>query len=508
MEKNSQKIGRIKSAALESLNSFSVDIEASLTKGLPAFNIVGMTDESIKESKERIKSALLLNDFSFPPLRITISLAPSDKSKKGSHFDLPMALLIALNKEEIDLDNYYCFGELGLDGKVKSTESIFAIVLSLATEHKNLKVIVPSEIAEEVSMIFGVEVFSVESLMEAIEFLKGEIKKTPLPIKDLGFIYKKLDQKYYYSENFAVDFADVKGQQQGVRAALIASAGFHNLLLSGSPGSGKSMISKRMQYILPPMSLEDILFCSKVESLSNDSFSLKPIRPFRNPHHSSTKTSIFGGGTKGAKIGEIALSSRGVLFFDELPHFSKATLEALREPMEDREMLISRVNSKVNYETDFIFIGAMNPCPCGNLLSRSKECRCNDLEVQRYKNKLSEPFLDRIDLFVEILEANMQDKSVSSSKEMQKAVLEAFEFRKARNQECFNSRILDKDLDTYCKLDKSCEEILEKAIKNFGLSLRSVGKIKRVARTIADLDLNKEIKKSHLLEALSFRKRS
>ena len=507
MEKNSQKIGQIRSAALESLNAFTVEIESSLTKGLPAFNIVGMTDESIKESKERIKSALLLNDFSFPPLRITISLAPSDRSKKGSHFDLPMALLIALEGEKVLLEDFYCFGELGLDGKVKATDSIFAIVLSLATENRELKVIVPNSIAKEISMIFGVEVYGVESLMECVGFFKGEIKKEPIKGEELGFKSLLLDKNYYFVESFPLDFEDVRGQSQGVRAALIAAAGFHNLLLTGSPGSGKSMISKRISYILPPMSLEDILFCSKVESLTQERFSLKPLRPCRSPHHSSTKTSIFGGGTKGAKIGEIALASRGVLFFDELPHFSKSTLEALREPMEDREMLISRVNSKVNYETDFLFIGAMNPCPCGNLLSKAKECRCNDLEISRYKNRLSDPFLDRIDLFVEVVEADLKQKSVSTSKEMQNAVLKAFTMQKRRKQNTFNSRISDRDLEKFCPLDEICREILEKAIKNYGLSLRSVGKIKRVARTIADLDSSKNIEKKHLLEALSFRNR-
>lgn len=507
MEETTQVIRSIKSGALDGFDSFVVDIEASFTKGLPNFSIVGMTDESIKESKERIKSALLLNDFIFAPLRITVSLAPSDKAKKGSHFDLPVAVLLAL-KDEQCLDEFFCFGELGLDGKVRSTESIFAIVLSLAIRLKNIKVVVPIELAPKIAMIVGVEAYGVSSLKEAVEFFAGDIKQEPIQNSSLDFPSLNLDKTYYFLQDYPLDFKEIKGQTQAIRAALICATGFHNILFIGSPGSGKSMISKRLRYVLPPMSLDDILFCAKIDSLQNDSFKLLPLRPFRSPHHTATKSSIFGGGTKGASIGEIALASRGELFLDELPHFAKTSLEAMREPLEDKKMLISRVNSKIEYETDFLFCAAMNPCACGNLLNPDKPCTCSELELSRYKSKLSEPFLDRLDLFVYMNKTNLKEKVVTSSKDMHELVLKAFSFAKKRNQAEFNARIKDADLDKFAPLAQDAKLTLDQAATSFSLSARSQGKIRRVARTIADLDNSEVITKPHILEALFYRKRS
>lgn len=502
-----QKIGLIRSCALDGLDAFIVDVEASFTKGLPNFSIVGMGDESIKESKERIKSALLVNGFSFPPLRITLSLSPADKAKRGSHFDLAMAVLIAMHEQKPKLDEFFCFGEISLDGKLRGTDSMFAMILSLVTQERDIQVLVPNDIANKVAAIFGVKVFGVDTLQEAIEFFSNETTKEPIAPIDLDYDFLDLDQKYYYQRHYELDFKDVRGQKIALRAATISAAGFHNILLSGSAGAGKSMICKRIRYILPPMSLDDILFCAKINSLSDDELSLTPTRPFRAPHHSSTKASIFGGGTRGAKIGEIALASRGELFFDELPHFGKTTLEAMREPLEDKRMLISRVHSKIWYETDFLFAAAMNPCPCGNLLSETKQCRCSDLEIARYKTHLSEPFLDRIDLFVEVKEANLHSKSSTNSHDMHSLVLKAFEAQKIRKQPCFNARIDDKDLDVFCPLDEQTNELLQKAMKSFNLSLRSLSKVRKIARTIADLGGFKNISKDHIIEALSYRKR-
>lgn len=502
-----KKIKRVNSAGLDGIQAFPVEIEASFTKGLPNFSIVGLGDEAIRESKERIKSALLLNEYTFPPLRITVSLAPSDRAKKGSLFDLPIALLIALDRESIDFQNIYCFGELGLDGKVRSTGSLFGTVLSLSRTHRDLKILVPKEAVDVVSTIYGVTVYAAESLRDAIEFFKNRELQIPAEKKELGYDFLDLDEKYFYVKEFLEDFQEVKGQTVALRSTLISAAGFHNVLFSGSPGSGKSMITKRLRHILPPLSQNEILEVAMAKSFNGEEIDLKPVRPFSNPHHTSTKASIFGGGSKNAKIGEIGLANNGILWFDELPHFGKTTLEALREPMEDRKLLISRVNSKVEYKTDFLFVGAMNPCPCGNLLSDKNHCRCTDLEVQRYKNRLSDPFLDRIDLFVEMRDSDLSSKPTTTSKQLFEQVLGAFEFRVKRGQKCFNSRIDERDLEKFCKLTPELEETLNKALERFGISMRGRGKVLRVARTIADLENSDDIKKQHLLEALGQRRR-
>ncbi|MCV6608133.1 MAG: YifB family Mg chelatase-like AAA ATPase [Campylobacterales bacterium] len=503
-----KQIKRLHSAGLDGVEAFSVEIEASFTKGLPNFSIVGLGDEAIRESKERIKSALLLNEYTFPPLRITVSLAPSDRSKRGSLFDLPIALLIGLDKQEIDFKNIYCFGELGLDGKVRSTSSLFGTILSLSNTQKDLTVLVPKDVAKTVASIYGITVYGVDTLAEAIEFFVNKESREVVESEDLGFNFLDLDEKYFYVKSFEEDFKEVKGQTVALRSALIAATGFHNILFSGSPGSGKSMITKRLRYILPPLSRQEILEIAMAKSLNSEKVDLTPIRPFKNPHHSSTKASIFGGGSRGAKIGEISNANRGILWFDELPHFGKSTLESLREPMEDKKLLISRVNSKVEYKTDFLFVGAMNPCPCGNLLSDKNLCRCSDMELQRYKNRLSDPFLDRIDLFIEMRDSDLNGKSTTTSKEMFEKVLKAFQIQKERGQKVFNSRIEDRDLEQFCKLSSELENFLNGALEKFGISMRGRGKVLRVARTIADLDNKKSISKSHILEALSYRKRS
>ena len=483
-----------------------VEVESSYVRALPSFSIVGLASNSILEARERVKSALTSIDYKFPPLKITINLSPSDVKKSGSHFDLPIALSLALQKESIDFEDCFVFGELGLDGKVKDSSSIFPLILSLKEKIQDLKVLIPQESVKKVSKIPGVKIYYAQNLKEAVEFFKEEHKKEAECLQiESKFIEK--DKRYYYLGEFPLDFIDVKGQEVAKRAALIAAAGMHNILFEGSPGCGKSMISKRLRYILPPMSLEEILEVARIESLDKKEPSFKPIRPFRSPHHSSTKASIFGGGSNSAKIGEVALSHRGILFFDELPHFSKMVLEALREPLEDRKILISRVHSKIEYKTDFMFIGAMNPCPCGNLLSKTKECRCTELEIQRYKNRLSEPFLDRIDLYVQMSEISKDDKATIGSKEMFEKVLRAFEFRLKRGQKEFNARLENQDLEKFCILDNNAKDILDSAIDRFSLSQRSINKIKKVARTIADLDESESISKPHILEALSFRKR-
>ncbi len=496
-------------ATYEGLDAKLVHVESTLTKGLPSFSIVGMVSTAISEAKERVKSALLSNEFSFPPKRITVNLAPSDVRKEGSQFDLSIALLIALDYLDDDFKEWFVFGELGLDGRVKENAQLYPLMLSLANQKLIHKVIVPRESLAKLSKIPNIELYGVKTLQEAIDLLKTQDVATPSP-RESGVEYPHYEinnEKYYYVKEYEDDFLDVKGQEVAKRAALISAAGFHNVLFEGSPGCGKSMIAKRLRYILPPMSDGDILDVAKLQALELREPDFKPHRNMRSPHHSSTLASVFGGGSHRAQIGEVGLAHRGILFFDELPHFSKGVLEALREPMEDNKIRISRVNSKVEYPANFLFLGAMNPCPCGNLLNQNRECRCTDLEINRYKNRLSDPFLDRIDLNVIMQSVNADDKPSYSSKELHKMVVQAHIFAKNRGQESFNAKLSDREIEEHCVLDKGAKESLDMAISRFDLSFRSIKKVQKVGRTIADLDSSEVIEKKHILEALSYRRR-
>jgi len=500
----------IKSASLDTIDAICIDVESTFTKGLPNFTIVGMISTSISESRDRVKSALLINGFKFPPLKITINLSPSEISKKGTHFDLAIALQIAFfDTNKIDFSDYYFFGELALDGNIKDTSLIFPLVLSLSKKGQINKVVVCEESAKKLVNIPNLEIYKIKNLNDAIEFVKIEDKEKYLyEKKDIK--YKTLqieDEKYFYDTNYLEDFKDVIGQDMAKFAAMISAAGNHNLIMEGSPGCGKSMISKRLRYIMPPMSLEEILEKAKLQALDFKEVDFIPLRAFRSPHHSSTKSSIFGGGSSNARMGEIALSNNGILFFDELPHFPKSVLEALREPLEDNKILISRVNNKILYETKFIFIAAMNPCPCGNLLSSVKECRCNEFEIQRYKNRLSEPFLDRIDLYLVMNDSFNDTKNRVTSKELHENVIKAFTKQKNRGQKELNGKLADEDIKKYCILDEESQIIMEKARFNYQLSFRSINKVLKVARTIADLNDNEIITKNDILQSLNFRRR-
>jgi magnesium chelatase family protein len=500
---------KILSASIESQDIISVNVEASFTKGMPSFTIVGIVSTSINESKDRVKSALLLNEYKFPPLKIIINLSPSEVKKKGAHFDLAIALLIALYDKKVSFEDFYIFGELGLDGKVKDTDWIFPIVLSLAKQKQIKNVLVCKDSAKKLSKIPNINIYSVDDLSSAIDFFKFD-NKQDFKYENSIFEFNKLNinsEDYYYIQDYKEDFKDVKGQELAKFAALISAAGAHNLLIEGSPGCGKSMISKRIRYIMPPMSLDELLDKAKLQSFDNQEVDFIPHRNFRSPHNSSSKPSIFGGGSSIAKVGEVALSNNGILFFDELPHFSKTVLESLREPLEDNKIHISRVNSKTIYDAKFTFVSAMNPCPCGNLLPKVKECRCNELEIKKYKNRLSEPFLDRIDLFVSMNDSFDDNENKVSSKELHENVLDVFEIQKLRGQKELNGKLSDLDIKVFCLLDDEAEEILEKARLNYSLTHRSLNKALKVARTIADLNKNIKISKDDLLKSLNFRKR-
>lgn len=487
-----------------------VEVESVFSRGLPGFNIVGLAGTSIKESTERVKAALNFLNFAFPAQKITINLSPSDLPKNGSHFDLSIALLIALQKSR-KLDKIFVFGELGLDGSVKNTASLFSLLLFLSIKAPNSKVLVPSEIAQKASEIQNLEIYAISTLNEAIRFFEDDDFRHNCMLKNAHPILKNVieiyGQKYLPNFDFKLDFKDVIGQTRAKRACLIAAVGMHNIIFEGSPGCGKSMCAKRLVYILPPQSLDEVLSAAAYHSLNMQESDFSSIRAFRSPHHTSTRSALFGGGTSGAKIGEIALANGGVLFFDEFVHFSKAIIQSLREPLEDHCIHISRVNSKITYDTKFCFIAALNPCPCGNLLSTSLNCRCSDNEIKNYKSRLSEPILDRIDLYVQMSEISPDDKADMSSTQMSQMVLKAFKYQKARGQKELNGKLNDDDVSKYCVLQDEANQTLNSAMSRYNLSQRGIKKVLKVARSIADLDECELISKAHLMEALSYRTR-
>lgn len=480
-----------------------VEVESIFQKGLPSFTITGLAGNSIQEARQRVIGALSSINFENPNFKITINLSPSDINKNGSHFDLSIALLIALYRVDIDLSNWFAFGELGLDSSIKDSTIIYPLLLEVANLYPNSNVLLPKNGEKLYSNVPNLNIYFADNLKDAIEAVKTPKNKS----KQYDFDFKFLDidsKKYYFDDNFKLDFYDINGQVIAKRAALISAAGMHNIIFDGSPGCGKSMIAKRMQYILPPISFEEMCECIKLQALSNKDSTYSPIRPFRNPHQSSSKASILGSIMQNeARPGEISLSHNGILFFDELPNFHKSILESLREPLENNELSVSRVNLKFTYPSSLLFIGAMNPCPCGNLYSLVKECRCKESEIKSYRNKLSEPFLDRIDLFVKMEETKSNERVYS--KDLFQKVLFAFKMQKDRGQVRLNGKLNDSELDKFCVLDDTTKELLDNAINRFSLSNRGIVKIIKLSRTIADLDKSENIKRDHLLEALSFR---
>lgn len=500
-------VNKILCATRNGIGGEIVQVQANFVRALPAFVITGLANSSIQESKQRIQSALHHIGFHFPPLKIAINLAPADVAKSGSHFDLPIALLIALHKKGIDTQGWFAFGELALDGTLTYNNNIYPLLLEIALQHQNAKVILPASGKELFCHLPHLQIYYASSLQEALQILEDPESKPSTTQSQLEFETLQIKQtNYYYKREFPLDFAQVKGQEIAKRAALIAASGFHNILYEGSPGCGKSMIAKRLRYILPPMSLEEMIESVKLQSISSQTPSYTPLRPFRSPHQSASKSSILGSATQSeVKPGEIALAHQGVLFFDELPHFGKEVLESLREPLENNELVVSRVHSKVTYPTAFLFVGAQNPCPCGNLLSQAKECRCTQKEISSYRARLSEPFLDRIDLFVQMQENEQDPKASIDSASMQEMVFRAFRAQIERGQSRLNGKLDEREVEQICILDDATLTILQQASLRFNLSHRSIQKLKKIARTIADLDNAKHIAKQHLLEALSYR---
>lgn len=496
----------IKSMALHGLDGYLVDVQVDISNGLPYFEIVGLPDTSIRESKERVKSAIRNCGEDFPSRRIVVNLAPADTKKEGSCFDLPIAIgiLKAIERINKDLSNIAFIGELSLDGKLNKVNGILpmcveALKLGIKT------IILPKQNALEAAVVNGLNIIPADNLNQVIDYLTNveDIKPTEVDI-----------EKIFENNEYSIDFSEVKGQESAKRALEIAAAGGHNCLLIGSPGSGKTMLARRIPSILPDLSFNEALEVTKIHSIAGTLKNNQPlitIRPFRSPHHTISSVSLVGGG-KIPKPGEISLSHYGVLFLDELPEFNKNTLEVMRGPLEDRKVTISRINASLTYPCNFMLIASMNPCPCGFYGSKDKECSCTPQQISKYMGKISGPLLDRIDLQIEVsgvkYEKLNSKEEIESSKEIKKRVNIARKIQQDRYLEYgiySNSELTPKLTNKYCKLDEKGQAILKNAFEKLGLSARAYGRILKVSRTIADLEQSQEIKASHIAEAIQYR---
>ena len=493
-------------ASLMGLTGNLVEVESDITSGMPQFAIVGLPDSSIKESKDRVRVAITNSGYSFPPGRITVNLSPADLKKEGTQLDLPIAisLLGSMGVISYDYDDIIFLGELSLDGRIMPVRGALAMVIAMR-ELGFKKFIIADDNKDECAIIKDVEIFPFSTLNEIVAYLNKEKDK-----KSYQLDLTKINNKVEYD----LDFVDIKGQESLKRALQIAAAGNHNVLMIGPPGSGKTFSAKHLPTILPDMSFDEKVEVTKIYSIMGqlDKGELINERPFRSPHHSASEVALIGGGHSIPKPGEISLAHRGVLFLDEFPEFNKKTIEALREPLENHEINISRAQASLKYPSDFILIAAMNPCPCGNYGNPLKECTCSQNEIRRYLNKISAPILDRIDIHIEISPVKYEDlrsnENTKSSKELKEEVVMA---RKIQEERYKNDKIKsNSDLSTaqmkkYIKLSNDVEKVAQLAFNKYNFSVRSFNKIIKMARTIADLDQSPEIEQKHILEAVRYR---
>ena len=500
---------KVYAAAIQGISAIPVTIEVNALRGIQFF-LVGLPDSAVKESYHRIQSAFQHNELKFPSKKIIVNMAPADIKKEGSAYDLPIAIGIlaadGIVKND-NLDKYLIMGELGLDGGLMPIKGILPITIK-AMELGYSGIIVPTPNASEAAVVEGIDVYAADNILQVVSFLNDEGGLSP----------HKVDiEKEFYSQqsSFAFDFSEVRGQESVKRAFEVAAAGGHNLLMVGPPGSGKSMMAKRLPGILPPLTLQESLETTKIHSVSGhlpDGTALITQRPFRSPHHTISPVALCGGGSN-PRPGEISLAHNGVLFLDELPEFSRDVLEVMRQPLEDRKISVARANYKVEYPAGVMFVASMNPCPCGYYNHPTKACVCNPGQVQRYLNKISGPLLDRIDLQIEIVPVPFEKISDSregeSSAAIRTRVIAARKVQEERykNEEGIhcNAQMTPKLIKKYAAIDEQSLSMLKTAMERFNLSARAYDRILKVARTIADLDNSDNIQFRHIAEAIGYR---
>lgn len=503
-------VNKVTTATVIGLNSYKVTVEIDVVNSLPGVSIVGLPDTSINEARDRVRSAIKNSEFTFPSKKVVINLAPADLKKEGSNFDLPIAIGILAEEEAVNpelLKDYAFIGELSLDGSLRSVNGVLPLVLGLK-EAGIKNVVVPIFNANEAALVEGINVFGAECLGDVVNhFIEKPLNKTSININ--AYLKDNAQNDYIY------DFKDVKGQQKAKRALEIAAAGAHNMLMIGSPGSGKTLMAKCFASILPPLELQEALELTKIYSICGLLSPNEPLmtkRPFRAVHHTASPNGIIGGGST-PKPGEITLAHRGVLFLDEMVEFPRNVLEVLRQPLEDGEIVISRAKQSLKYPAKFMLLGAMNPCPCGFLGDKEKQCSCTDFQVNRYLSRLSGPLLDRIDLQIEVARLTPQELMSSQNEEepsssIRERVVRARKIqahRYANDGILTNAELTSKLVKKYCQIDKASSELLKVAVVKYQLSGRRYDRVLKIARTIADLDNSENIMQSHLMQALQYR---
>ncbi|CAK8722660.1 MAG: magnesium chelatase family protein [Candidatus Electronema aureum] len=498
------------SGAVIGVDGLLVRVEVDLALGLPLFSTVGLAEGAVREAKDRVRAAVKNSGYEFPPRRITVNLAPAAVKKEGSGYDLPIALGILAASGALpcpDLAETAIVGELSLDGVVRPVRGVLPMVLEAKTNGIR-RFLVPAENAREAAVVQGIEIIAVQTLRQAAQYLLNEIEIQPS--------FTDVDALFSRHSEYSVDFAEVRGQEHVKRAFEVAAAGGHNLLLCGVPGTGKTMMARRLPTILPDLCLAEALETTKIYStggLLSDTQPLMVTRPFRSPHHTISDAGLIGGGQI-PRPGEVSLAHNGVLFLDELPEFRKHVLEVMRQPLEDGVVTIARAAASLRFPADFMLVAAMNPCPCGFLGDKVKQCRCAPIQVQRYRSQLSGPLLDRIDMHVEVPPVPVREISSRSVGESSQTIRERVNRARRTQQARFaaergvncNARMSPRQLEAFCPLDEAGRKLLNNAIERLGLSARAYHRIIKIARTIADLSESEQIISAHVAEAVQYRR--